>query len=137
MMPVRVALGALALVGGVLLPLGRPAPAAAPTPVSACTVGEQVYGGLVAGRGPAGLAAGYEVELNGTVYGPNTGLTVPWPAVYAWAAAHPETGVGFCDPNAGYTLTGLQLREGWAYVLVGPRGGIYKVYLATRPLAWD
>jgi hypothetical protein len=136
MMPVRAALGAAAILGGVLLPLRATMAPSAP-PVSACTLAEQVYSRLADGR-PAGiLAQQYEVGLGESVYGPVTGVPVPWDAVAAWAKAHPEAGVGFCDPNGGYTLVGLSVHGSWAYVLITPDGQIAKIFLSDEPLSWD
>jgi hypothetical protein len=137
MAPVRLALGTAAIVGGILLPLRLGVPASPPPKVSACTVGEQAYARLRAGQAPGFLGKEYEVSLGTTIYGPATGRSVPWQAVERWAAGHAEAGVGFCDPQGGYTMVGLSLQGGWAYVLVGPAGQLEKVYLADRPLAWD
>jgi hypothetical protein len=137
MATVRLALGAAAILSGILLPLRLAAPVSSAPKVSPCTVGEQVYGRLRDGQAPRVLGQAYEVALGAHLYGPATGRGVPWPAVEGWAAAHPEAGVAFCDPRGAYTLVGLSVRGGWAYVLVGPGDEVEKIYLSGHPLTWD
>ncbi len=137
MLPHKLAVGAAVVLSGLLLPLRLSVPAAPPPKASPCTQGENVYARLRAGQTPGAFAREYEIRLGATVYGPVTGLKVPWAAVDRWAATHGEAGVGFCDPSGGYTLVGLSVRKGWAYVLVGPAGQVEKIYLSDHPLTWD
>jgi hypothetical protein len=116
-------------------PVATPAGAAA----GACAAAEAFYGNTAVDPGllAASTAPYFEVSLNGHVFGPGPGTPVPWSAVAAWAATHPEIRLLGCIPSDGGQFAALRARHGFAYVLLDPSGAMSKLYLSPEPLPWD
>lgn len=79
----------------------------------------------------------YEVGIEMSTYGTGPGLPVPWAAVDAWVADHPAQRLLACGTEQGYTLVELQVRGGYAYVMLTPSDTVNKIYLSTTQLPWD
>ena len=105
-----------------------------------CMAGPVACYGLVATDTAAveqDLTPQYEVGLQNTIYGPETGLPVPWAQVAAWITAHPAIATAGTDVEQGFHLTDLAVLGGHAYMLFSPDGHMAKLYLTASPMQWD
>lgn len=105
----------------------------------ACAAAAAIYRqmqGATQGQ-PAGLAADYEIGLGAGTYGPGPGVPVPWSSVEGWIHAHRTIGIAGCQVTEGWSFVALRVQGGYAYVQRMPTGEVSKLYLSSRPLAWD
>jgi hypothetical protein len=79
----------------------------------------------------------YEVGLGTDVFGPETGRSVPWSTVSAWAAAHPPVAPDRTRMSQGFQLAEIPVRSGYVYLETAPDSRIVKLYLSATPLSWD
>lgn len=113
----------------------------APAPeISGCMAGPATCYGQMATDAAAvqqDLAPEYEVGLGGAVYGPTSGVPVPWAQITAWVAAHPADAAVGTVLASDFRLTDLTVLGGHAYMLFAPDGRLVKLYLSASPLQWD
>lgn len=131
----RLPLAAAVIAGSLVLP-GTATGTAPPTPADQAL---HLYEHLAGDPGALQLALtpDYEIGLGGVVYGPVTGLPVPWDLLVHWAQSHPPEAVIHTQAEAGWRFAVIRVQGGYAYLVYTAGGEVAKLHLASAPEAWD